>query len=366
MAITRATVTILSDTLVLNTVDATGQIINASSYELQNIASRYTVRPNGDKQFSLLYNEAILVSVSNSSALSGFNNTLFGSTDPVTAKIIYDALIRSGSVPAQDTDSIYNTRVLTSATDSVAAVITDGTTAASIKPASTAALATDRSLVVAVNPTSGLATSTLQGTTNTLLTDIFAELDTLTNVDIRDLNSAADSVASVQSGSWGVSVINGAQTAAVKAASTAPVAADPALVVAISPNSLVATEVKQDTQITSLASIDLKLSNVGVGSPYTATAAANTNTVVTLPATTGRAWIIYNVEFSYAGTPDPDKTLVITEGATVRRTTQVTASGAGPLTINQIYAAGAAVTVTLLAGGAGVVGSVNITAKLAD
>jgi hypothetical protein len=120
-----------------------------------------------------------------------------------------------------------------------------------------------------------------------------------------------------------------------------------------------ATAAKQD-------SLEAKLTNLGVGAAYTSTAAANTNTAVTLPATTGKAWIIYSVEYSYAGTPDPDKTLVVTEGSTVKRTTQVTGSGAQLLTINQIYTVGAAVTLTLLAGGVNIVGSLNVTARLAD
>lgn len=90
------------------------------------------------------------------------------------------------------------------------AVITDtaGTTA-SVKAASTPAVATDKALVVAVSPNNPV-TATITG-----VSTLAAQTD----------------------GTQRTKITDGTTNAAVKAASTAPVAADPALVVAISPNS---------------------------------------------------------------------------------------------------------------------------------
>jgi len=115
---------------------------------------------------------------------------------------------------------------------------TDGTNTAAVKAASTAAVATDPAGVVALSPNSPLPAGT----------------NTLGKVD--------QGVAAALSGAWPVKVTDGTNTmptgdvvaraifekitdgtntAAVKAASTAAVVADPSLVVALSPNSPVPT-----------------------------------------------------------------------------------------------------------------------------
>jgi hypothetical protein len=96
--------------------------------------------------------------------------------------------------------------------------ITDGTSNAAVKAASTAAVAADPALVVAISPNntvgvSGTVTANI-GTTNGLALDA-----TLTGGTARNR------------------ITDGTNVATVKAASTAPVAGDTALVVSLSPNS---------------------------------------------------------------------------------------------------------------------------------
>ncbi len=87
--------------------------------------------------------------------------------------------------------------------------INDGTNTAAVKAASTAPLATDPALVVGISPNSSLPLPA----------------------------GAATAANQTTLGSQTTKINDGTNTAAVKAASTAPVAADPALVVSISPNS---------------------------------------------------------------------------------------------------------------------------------
>lgn len=161
--------------------------------------------------------------------------------------------------------------------------ITDGTNVSAVKAASTAAAATDPALVVSLSPNSPLPAgannigSVNQGTSPWITKDqsdgpvtpgtaasfsmlmggqYNSTLPTLTTgqqaalqfdssgrLIIRPLTAATDTVVSNQgtAGStaqgWFTKITDGTSTAAVKAASTAATAADPALVVAISPNS---------------------------------------------------------------------------------------------------------------------------------
>jgi hypothetical protein len=101
--------------------------------------------------------------------------------------------------------------------------ITDGTNTAAVKAASTAAAAADPSLVVAIHPTSPVT----QGTA--------AAVASAWPVKLTDgVNTAP--VGDVASRAGFERITDGTNTAAVKAASTAPAATDPALVVAISQN----------------------------------------------------------------------------------------------------------------------------------
>lgn len=138
-----------------------------------------------------------------------------------------------------------------------------------IKAASTAALATDTAVVVAISPNntpvlpSGAATSALQGTGNTALSAIqtsVASIDTDIDVALSTRASAAvqtsggqktqvvDGSGNVQPSGDAVarrifvSTTDGTNTVTVKAASTAAVASDTAMVVAISPNNTISTK----------------------------------------------------------------------------------------------------------------------------
>ena len=142
--------------------------------------------------------------------------------------------------------------------------LTDGVNGpAAIKAASTAPVATDAALVVAVSPNTptlpvsiaatvavsaaslplptGAATSALQTTGNTTLATIASDLTTI--------------------GSQTTELNDGTRSATIKAASTAAVATDTALVVAISPNNTpvlpsgAATAANQATMIADLATI---------------------------------------------------------------------------------------------------------------
>jgi hypothetical protein len=90
--------------------------------------------------------------------------------------------------------------------------LTDGASTVSVKAASTAAVAGDSPLVVALHPTSPLpAGSSTIGIVN-------------------------QGTAAAVAGGWPAKITDGTNTAAVKAASTAALTTDPALVVAMSPN----------------------------------------------------------------------------------------------------------------------------------
>jgi len=100
--------------------------------------------------------------------------------------------------------------------------ITDGTNTAAVKAASTAAIATDPALVVAISPNNTVPVSA---------------------ASLPLPSGAATAANQTTLGSQTSKINDGTNTAAVKAASTAVIATDPALVVAISPNNTVAVTV---------------------------------------------------------------------------------------------------------------------------
>jgi hypothetical protein len=97
---------------------------------------------------------------------------------------------------------------------------TDGTNTAAVKAASTAAIATDPALVVAISPNNSVA---------------------ITAAALPLPSGAATSANQTTLGSQTTKINDGTNTAAVKAASTAAIASDPSLVVALSPNSPIPT-----------------------------------------------------------------------------------------------------------------------------
>jgi hypothetical protein len=118
--------------------------------------------------------------------------------------------------------------------------INDGTHTATIKAASTAAVATDTSLVVALSPNAPIPTGA-----NVIgaVTQSGTWTATVTQTTAANLNATvAQGAPNTTANSWPTTVTDGTHgPAAVKAASTAAVATDPALVVAISPNNTIST-----------------------------------------------------------------------------------------------------------------------------
>lgn len=159
--------------------------------------------------------------------------------------------------------------------------ITDTTNTAAVKAASTAAVVTDPALVVAINPQTAINLPTGASTETTLsaLNAKFNSLGQKTMANSAPIVIASDQtvIPVSQSGTWTVQqgatpttignawpfkITDTTNIAAVKAASTAAVATDPALVVAINPQTAInlptgaSTSSNQSTQITSLQLID--------------------------------------------------------------------------------------------------------------
>ncbi len=169
-----------------------------------------------------------------------------------------------------------------------------------IKAASTAPVATDTALVVAISPNTGslplptgAATSALQTSGNTTLTAISGQLPSAlgakTTANSLAVNIASDQTvpvsgtvtvasttanqgtAAATASAWPIKVTDGTNVAAVKAASTAPVATDPAIVVAISPTTAGQTAAASSQPVT--------LSNENVQDLYVTGQSAQTATV---------------------------------------------------------------------------------------
>jgi hypothetical protein len=97
------------------------------------------------------------------------------------------------------------------------------------------------------------------------------------------------------------------------------------------------------------------------GTPVSATAAANTAVVVTVPATAGKSNRINSLSVAYSAAPTAGLLTIVVNGVTIFQLA-ITASGptAVPLPDGGLLcAAGFAATITLAAAGAAVVGQVN-------
>jgi len=91
------------------------------------------------------------------------------------------------------------------------------------------------------------------------------------------------------------------------------------------------------------------------------TAAANTAVVITLPATAGKYWLIPGLIYSYDELPSVVGGITISDGANGLDWDEVSnGSYARPFFPPWRGALGAEVVVTLKAGGAGVIGKLNI------
>lgn len=147
--------------------------------------------------------------------------------------------------------------------------ITDGTNVASVKAASTAAVAADKALVVAISPNNSVAvTGTFfQATQPVSIAATVAVSGPLTDTQLRATAVPVSGTitanigttnglaldATLTGGTQQTKLTDGTNIASIKAASTAAVAADKALVVAISPNNTVAATQSGTWNITNIS-----------------------------------------------------------------------------------------------------------------
>lgn len=89
------------------------------------------------------------------------------------------------------------------------------------------------------------------------------------NLSSSDVPLVSQGTAAAAAGGWPVKLTDGTNTTAVKAASTAPLATDPAAVVVQSPNGNHATAANQATEITALQLIDNPVGSVAAGTAGT-------------------------------------------------------------------------------------------------
>ena len=114
--------------------------------------------------------------------------------------------------------------------------ITDGTNVATVKAASTAAVAADKAVVVAVSPNNSVAvTGTFWQATQPVSGTFWQATQPISAASL-PLPTGAALDATLTGGTARAKITDGTNNAAVKAASTQAAAADPAIVVAQSPN----------------------------------------------------------------------------------------------------------------------------------
>lgn len=228
---------------------------------------------------------------------------LLSGTDSVTVTDGSGALTVDGTVAVTQSTSPWLTSrswSLASGTDSV--TVTDGTGALTVDGTvavtqSTSPWVTSRnwnlgfaadSVTSRTQDGSGNAiTSQVSGSQRALDVGINvagAQVDPRTrtwNLSSSDVPLVSQGTAAASSGGWPIKITDGTSTAAVKAASTAPAAADPALVVVLSPNGAQATAANQTTGNASLSSIDTKLTTTNTNTGNTATSTASIDTKAT-------------------------------------------------------------------------------------
>lgn len=86
---------------------------------------------------------------------------------------------------------------------------------------------------------------------------------------------------------------------------------------------------------------------------------ANASSVVTLPAVVGQRRIIESVQWSYSAAPLTGN-LQIADGTNIYLDLDVTAAGAGGLTMCITALVNSAMTITLAAGGSGIIGKLAV------
>lgn len=101
-----------------------------------------------------------------------------------------------------------------------------------------------------------------------------------------------------------------------------------------------------------------------IGTAYTNTSAANAAAVLVIPAPgAGLSLQLNQLIFGYNNDPT-NGLLTVQQGATVIQSVPVTSKGTGPIVVGVKLATNTALTITLSAGGAGVVGSINASVSV--
>jgi hypothetical protein len=96
-----------------------------------------------------------------------------------------------------------------------------------------------------------------------------------------------------------------------------------------------------------------------IGTPYTNTSAANAAAVIAIASPgAGLSLQLNQLTFSYSAAPT-NGVLTVQQGGTTIYRSAVSAAGVGPVVTGIKLAANTAMTITLSAGGAGVVGDIN-------
>jgi hypothetical protein len=167
------------------------------------------------------------------------SGTFWQATQPVSGTFWQATQPVSGTVTANagtnlNTSALALDATLTGGTQQ--SKITDGTNVATVKAASTAAVAADKAVVVAVSPNNTVGvTGTFWQATQPVSGTFWQTTQPISAASL-PLPTGAALDATLTGGTARAKITDGTNNAAVKAASTAPVAADPALVVAWSPN----------------------------------------------------------------------------------------------------------------------------------
>jgi hypothetical protein len=195
----------------------------------------------------LATDKAVVVTARDSISVTGtfwqatqpVSGTFWQATQPVSGTFWQATQPVSGTVTANagtnlNTSALALDATLTGGTQQ--SKITDGTNVATVKAASTAAVAADKAVVVAVSPNNTVGvTGTFWQATQPVSGTFWQTTQPISAASL-PLPTGAALDATLTGGTARAKITDGTNNAAVKAASTAPVAADPALVVAWSPN----------------------------------------------------------------------------------------------------------------------------------
>jgi hypothetical protein len=96
-----------------------------------------------------------------------------------------------------------------------------------------------------------------------------------------------------------------------------------------------------------------------IGSPYTAVSGANSSAVITVAAPgAGKAIQLNQITFSYSGNPTNGLLTISANGATIH-SDSITTGGVGPVITGYKLPENTELSITLAAGGNGIVGRVN-------